>query len=331
MPVIKKNVNSSKKQFYFFVVFWIVFWLIIWLFFAKDLKNKTTNSFLYTNPLLNYEQTSSIVENKNINLEQYLKDYLDIKKWKNKTTHISVYFRNLNNWNRFGINEKEEFSPASLMKLPLFMSYYKLSEEYPNILKEKLLYIPDSFEEEITQNIKPEKTLESNKEYKIKDLLDYMILYSDNKSSILLENSIDIDIYKKSFTDVGIDFPEFKDGQFENNINIVEYSSFFRVLYNSSYLNRLNSEYVLNLLSKTTFTKWLKKWVPKETLVSHKFGERMINGEKQLHDCWIIYYPNHPYILCVMTRGRDWQVLENIISDISQKVYKELTNNYSQN
>lgn len=327
-----KKVNHSpekQKIFYLLILLGVVFWLTVWFFFGKSWMKQIVSGFLYTNPVLDYDISSSIMDNKNVNLEQDLQEYLEVKKWKNKTTHISVYFRNLNNWNRFGINEKEEFSPASLMKLPLLISYYKLVEENPNILRQKLLYTPDPYEQEITQNIKPEKTLEPYQNYDVKDLLDRMILYSDNKSSILLENSIDFELYKKSFTDIGIDFPEFKDGVFENNINIVEYASFFRILYNASYLNRSDSEYILDLLSNTTFARWLTRWVPDNIVVSHKFWERVINGEKQLHDCWIVYYPNHPYILCVMTRGRDWEVLKNIITDVSKKIYSEVDLQYN--
>lgn len=331
MPTSKKIINAQKKQilFYLLILLGVVFWLTVGFLFGKSSTKQITSWFLYTNPVLDYNISSSIMENKNINLEQELQEYLEIKKWKNKTTHISVYFRNLNNGNRFGINEKEEFSPASLMKLPLLIAYYKLSENYPNVLNEKLVYIPDPVEQEITQNIKPEKTLEPYQEYVIKDLLDRMILYSDNKSSILLENAIDLELYKKSFIDIGINFPEFRDGMFENNINIVEYASFFRVLYNASYINRSNSEYILDLLSNTTFIKWLKRWIPEDIVVSHKFGERVINWEKQLHDCWIVYYPDHPYLLCVMTRGWDREVLENIITDISQKIYDEIDWQYN--
>lgn len=331
MQASRKTITSQKKQFLFYLLTFlgVIFWLIVGFFLGKSSTKQIISWFLYTNPVLDYDVSSSITDNKNVNLEQDLQEYLELKKWKNKTTHISVYFRNLNNWNRFGINEKEEFSPASLMKLPLLISYYKLAEEAPNILKEKLLYIPDPEEQKITQNIRPEKTLNPYQEYNVKDLLDRMILYSDNRSSILLENSIDFELYKKSFTDIGINFPEFKDGMFENNINIVEYASFFRVLYNASYLNRSDSEYILDLLSNITFDRWLTKGVPENTVVSHKFGERIINWEKQLHDCWIIYYPNHPYLLCVMTRGWDWEVLENIIMDISKKIYDEIDLQYN--
>lgn len=285
------------------------------------------SGFLYTNPMLNYQTTNALLENKNINLENEIIAFLKKELLKKTTTHISLYYRNLNNGNWFWVNEKEEFSPASLMKLPLLMSYYKLSETYPEIINDTLVYIPKD-EDEIIQNFQPQKTLEKYKQYTIKDLLDRMIIYSDNKSSLLLENLIDIEVYKKSFTDIGMNFPSFKNWEFENNITVADYSSFFRVLYNSSYLTRSNSEYILDLLSKVRFGKWLVKNLPQNIVVSHKFWERIIGIEKQLHDCWIIYYPNHPYILCIMTRGYDWHELENIIWDLSKKIYTEVDNQY---
>jgi len=65
--------------------------------------------------------------------------------------------------------------------------------------------------------------------------------------------------------------------------------------------------------------------VPKEVRVAHKFGELGLpNGEKQLHDCGIIYYPGNPYLLCVMSKGKDSQKLSGIIQTISSMVYKEV-------
>lgn len=333
MPIKEKRLIIFKRFYlihYFWLILSVVVWILIGFFIGEIIIKHITTGFFYTNPMLDYGNADLIRSNKNINLEEEINDYIEIKKWKNKTTHISVYFRNLNNGNWFGVNEKEEFSPASLMKLPLLIAYYKLSEEFPKILKKKVIYIPDPVEEKTIQNIKPEKSIEAYKEYSIKELLDDMIIYSDNKASLLLENNLDLSLYQKAFTDIGISFPEFKDGVFENNVNIVEYASFFRVLYNSSYLDRSNSEYILNLLGNVNFNKWLTKGIPQNIVVSHKFGERVINGEKQLHDCWIVYYPNHPYIICVMTRGRDREVLEEIIAQISEKIYNEVNKQYSE-
>jgi beta-lactamase class A len=65
--------------------------------------------------------------------------------------------------------------------------------------------------------------------------------------------------------------------------------------------------------------------VPAGIPVAHKFGETgQVGGERQLHDCGIVYYPNSPYILCIMTRGNNFEELPNIIKQISSEVYKHV-------
>ena len=85
------------------------------------------------------------------------------------------------------------------------------------------------------------------------DIIKHMIKYSDNQASVFLEKHIDPEVFKSVFTDVGIQFPPIVDGQFDNNIRVVDYASFFRVLYNASYLSQEHSAEILNLLTKTDF------------------------------------------------------------------------------
>ena len=68
--------------------------------------------------------------------------------------------------------------------------------------------------------------------------------------------------------------------------------------------------------------------------MAHKFGENtdidLTTGtqvDKELHDCGIVYVPQKPYLLCVMTRGQDFNSLTNVISSISKIVYNLVTSN----
>ncbi|HMS90822.1 MAG TPA: class A beta-lactamase-related serine hydrolase [Candidatus Absconditabacterales bacterium] len=287
-----------------------------------------------TNPALNYEYGENIMDNKEINLENYLQNFIQNKKYNNETNHVSVYYRNLNNGNWFGIKEKELFSPASLMKTPLLLVYLKKIEQDQSVWDKKLLYTEDPIEASYRQNIEPEKSLIDGQEYTIKELLEYMIRYSDNKASVLLEKNITLDDYKKAFTDNQLLFPEIIDGRFDNNLKVIDYARFFRVLFNASYVNKELSNYGLQLLTQIDFSKGLVAGVDTNIPVAHKFGERGIIGangieEKQLHDCGIIYYPDHPYILCVMTRGYDLEKLEEIVSTISKTIYQEVKKEYT--
>ena len=95
-------------------------------------------------------------------------------------------------------------------------------------------------------------------------------------------------------------------------------------MYNSSFLNSDNSEKLLEILSESSFQNGLRQGVPENIKIAHKFGEREITlDKKQLHDCGVIYYPSNPYLLCVMTQGKDYKELERILGHISKEVYEE--------
>ena len=188
-----------------------------------------------------------------------------------------MYFRNLTNGNWFGIEEKELFSPASLMKLPLLMAYFKQDEQQPGYLQTPIKFTPNGSADEYRQNIAPAERLQANHSYKIIDIIKHMIKYSDNEASVFLEKNIDTEQFKAVFADVGIVFPPVVEGSFDNNIRVVDYASFFRVLYNASYLTKEHSQQVLELLTQTEFKDGLVAGVSdKGIAVSHKFGERSI-------------------------------------------------------
>lgn len=148
-----------------------------------------------------------------------------------------------------------------------------------------------------------------------------MIIYSDNQAANTLINHIDINILNKIYLDLGIKSPE--DGQPENFMSVRDYASFFRILYNASYLNRDMSEQALKILTHSQFNQGLSAGVPTQVPVAHKFGERVILGDKQLHDCGIVYKENMPYLLCIMTRGNDFNKMSSTIREISGLVYSE--------
>ena len=95
------------------------------------------------------------------------------------------------------------------------------------------------------------------------------------------------------------------------------------------------SEKALRLLSQPFFKKGLIAGLPANIPIAKKFGERSFSAapadptsQKELHDCGIIYYPSHPYLLCVMTKGNNFDRLADTIKDISQTVYASVDNEY---
>ena len=290
---------------------------------------RNSENTVYTNPLLECEPSSKTTDSKYASLKnktsQLIVDLISQK----KTGFVSVYYRDLNNGPWVGINENEFFVPASLSKLPLLISLYKMKEEKSDLFS-TVLTTPPTTTSDLKQNILPREQLKPDTKYEIKELMRFMIVYSDNNAYDLLSTFVDNNILIKTYTNLGIDLePVFKDPN-ASFMTTHDYGRFFRILYNASYLSRNSSEEILALLSKAEFSEGIRAGVPPKIAIAHKFGERqdplVEKDHFQLHDCGVVYYPKKPYVLCVMTRGEDFSGLKETISQISKIVYEEVNN-----
>ncbi|HET6515707.1 MAG TPA: serine hydrolase [Thermodesulfovibrionales bacterium] len=280
-------------------------------------------SWKYINPLLECEQAQNEIEENELKpIKDRVQNLIQGKLHKEWGDEVSLYFRELNDGLAFTIGRTEHFYPASLLKVPEMMSVLKMSENDPKILQRKIVY--DKPELKSAQNTDVAEPLVFGRSYTIEELLRRMIEYSDNVSSLLLEDAVDSRYLRQVYDDLGIADPYDLNDQNKYVLSTESYASFFRILFNASYLTKNDSEKALEYLTKTDYTKGLVSGVPSSIKVAHKFGLRKINGIKQLHDCGIVYYPSHPYLLCVMTSGPVPEYLDTTIGEISDFVYREI-------
>lgn len=236
-----------------------------------------------------------------------------------KATHVSYYFRDLNNGSWFGINEKESFSPASLLKVPLLIHLLARAEREPDILNAQVEYAGG--DAAASQFVIPENPIQVGKTYSVRELLEHMIIESDNNAALLLTEFAGIEKFKTIFSDLGLALPSVNG---THSMSVRDYASFFRVLFNASYINQPSSEGALMLLSQSKFKNGIVAGVPSDVLVAHKFGEREFEDQKQLHDCGIVYAGKSPYLLCIMTRGSDFPTLVKVIEELSKTTYEQV-------
>ncbi|MCE9644111.1 class A beta-lactamase-related serine hydrolase [Candidatus Parcubacteria bacterium] len=270
---------------------------------------------LSTGDLSQARSFSDLVQNVHADIERF--------KAEGKLISASVYFRDLEVGRWMGVDEEVEYAPASLYKVALMMTYLKGADLDPSLLERETL-----FKEEYrsaAQDSDSFPRLEAGKSYSIAELLRRMIVYSDNDSKNTLQAILDTESRQRIFADFGVTIPELANTG--DSLSPKEYSLFFRVLYNASYLSRSLSEAALKVLSEAEFKEGLVAGVPEGVRVAHKFGSRVFPAEgntkeiRELHDCGIIYYPDHPYFLCVMTKGVSAPDLAAVIRSISTRVY----------
>ena len=238
--------------------------------------------------------------------------------------NISFYLRNLDKGTWVGIDEDEKFTIASLAKVPLLFTFFLKAQQDPSLLNKKITY-GNKLTLKTHQDIPPRNSIEPGNTYTVEELLQNMIAYSDNASMMLLaeDNTIDGALAGQIFKDLRLPVPRPKS---EYYISAKDYSKYFRLLYSATYLNKDSSEKALQLLTQTDFREGLVAGVPENINVAHKFGERDDGvAGVQLHDCGIIYTSPNPYLICVMTKGWNFNTLKGIIKTISQIAYTQKT------
>ena len=291
-----------------------------------SLNSGCPERYKYINDFLDCEPIQILKKTEYTQLAYELEEYIEQEKKKGNLSHVSVYFRDLVGGPTFGIDSDETFVPASLLKVPMMVTYFSLAEKKPDILLTKTSY--SSVTNSVTQTITNSVLIQKDTPYSVDELIRRMIVNSDNLAYGLLDKHLERlypgkNIYMSILKELGLVNPR---SPSESTFTVKTYSSLFRQLFNASYLTSEMSEKALDLLTQSKFDKALAAGIPKTIAIAHKFGERegLADNEKQFHDCGIIYYPDNPYLLCVMTRGRTNDSLTNTIRIVSQKVYEEV-------
>lgn len=296
--------------------------------FMKSFKTVRENSDKYAliNPLIGGVSAPATDVGMFNDIKGDLISYLKQEERRGNLYGYSFYFRDFNTGMWFGTNENLEFFPASLFKLPLALAIYKQAESEEGFLKKNVIYTKELSDINTSIKSNSQSILEIGGVYSIEELVAIMLTKSDNGAKNLLLASSNSSYLNGLFAIVSMVSP---DTQKVLEVSSREYALFFRVLYGSSYLNEENSEYILKLLSESSFKNGLVAGVPEGIPVAHKYGtyEFMedVNGKarisRQLHDCGVIYSSKDPYILCVMTKGKDETNLFRIVSHVSNLMY----------
>lgn len=288
-----------------------------------QVRGAEEGKYRFINPLLECDIAKGVIDTQKTHFGDDLERFMERDPHVLAVADVAVYFRDLNNGPTFGVDINEPFIPASLLKVPVMMAWFAASENDSGALDRMIAFpakIPSP--EPGTQLILPRNPLVPGRIYRAEELIEHAITQSDNQAVALLIEHIPARSIRNLYEVLGV--PDaVLDGP-DGRLSVKQYSTFFRILFNASYLDHRNSEKALELLSRTEFDRGIVAGVPTSTRVAHKFGEAGTMDEHQIHDCGIVYYPNHPYLLCIMTRGGEIEELEEAIIAVSRFVYENV-------
>lgn len=256
-----------------------------------------------------------------IALREKLKKYVDSSPKK-----VGVYFEYLPTGVSVGVNDRDEFYRASLIKLPLVMRAYKMIEE-GSIKKDEMLTVRRDLLDDSYGDLG--KT-GGGTTLPVSDVINLILTKSDNTAYNLLLDKVN-QVFKedKRQSERGIDevndFFDIPRSDSTNDFQITpkSYSSILKSLFFSSYLTYKSSNEIIEIMSNSTFTNGLPKFLPKEVKVSHKIGIYDAPDDKKgVHsDCGIVYLTNRQYVLCIMVASSEEEDSLKYISVISKMVF----------
>ncbi len=301
---------------------------------------QSNTPYTYISPLLSCDIGSQEAFPEFAPLKSQVASLIDKKIAAGDAQHISVYVRSLRSARWFEINPSITYAPASLLKVFVMMAYYKEADDSdaPALLDKQITFEGSA---DPTTNTPGEEIphLTNGESYSIDRIIKQMIVYSDNDALNTLVDNFDpktLAAFQDIFSDLNIPAPVGQDEGSLNFLTVDNYSQVFQVLYGSTYLSNRYSEQAMALLADAQYKSGIVSGVPESLTVAHKFGVTTVPASttpsgviNELHDCGIVYYPNnHPYLLCVMTEGKDFAKLQRSLQDISKTTYAWLDNYY---
>jgi beta-lactamase class A len=231
----------------------------------------------------------------------------------------SLYFEYLPTGTSIRIAGEQKEVAASLIKLPAAMELYKAHElgniDLDNEIELQPEWLDSAFGELYKKGAGHKLTLREAAEIMLRD--------SDNTAlkaiSVSMIGSVPSSDNPFNFLDA-----EFSQNQdLTVSISARSYSSFLKCLYFSCYLNKQNSQEILNYLSDTQFKDRIVAGVDDDVVIAHKVGNF---GQSTQSDCGIVYLQNKNYLLCVMLEGPDNAETNEKISTISRLTFEYLKN-----
>jgi len=225
---------------------------------------------------------------------------------------IGLFLQDINTGAWMGINEREGFNPASLLKIPIMLAVLKKVELGEISLKDPLAIT----EEDLDENAGELYQKGAGHQMAVWDFIEEMILSSDNTAKNVLKRQLTGAELNSVFAHIGIPNPYAPSG--DSLVTPRGYTRLFKSLYFSTYLPPYLSEEALAIASDTEMENLLSAGIPYEIQTAHKYGER----PDGLSDCGIIYHPQNPYYLCVMIRDMEVPKARELIVSLSKIVYQ---------
>ncbi|MBI5018978.1 serine hydrolase [Candidatus Gottesmanbacteria bacterium] len=232
---------------------------------------------------------------------------------------IGVFFEYLPSGTSIGINEKQEYLVASLLKVPVAMAAYESIIE-GKLKEDTVLTLDKSHLDPYFGALWQEGP---GYQLTLSDAIQRMLKQSDNTAARVIFDKLPPGAVENIFDQ--LDIPKVIN-ESQPVVTPKNYASILKSLYLSSILPKEESQKLLTILTQTDFNDRIVAGIPQGVPVAHKIGFHTYPNLNQsiYTDCGIVYPPSRPFILCIMVQSSEERALL-YMKDISRMVYTYVT------
>ncbi|MDD5653562.1 MAG: class A beta-lactamase-related serine hydrolase [Candidatus Omnitrophica bacterium] len=237
---------------------------------------------------------------------------------------VGLVIKDFDSGREISFNKNKLMPAASLVKLPILLSYYYAA-------REGKVSLDDNVRVRGSQIVGGSKVLGNarGEVFSVDALFKPMITQSDNTATNILIERMGFSALNTYFKKLGLkktnlsrkmlDFKERRQGN-ENYTTASDMAFLLEELYRKEFLNKEISEKCLELLVQQKINDRIPKKLPKGVYVAHKTGlERHI-----CHDVGIVFTDKGDFLICVMAKHNDRYAksAKKFISEVALLTYR---------
>lgn len=231
-----------------------------------------------------------------------------------------IYIYDFSREKEVEVNGEKVFPPASVSKIPLAINILQKVDDGEIRLADEVTIETNDYT--YPSNILNYTNIGST--YKVEELLNWLIIDSDNISLRALERILGGNDVNNKMTRENLEVdPFFKDPHQANakNVGVV-----LRGIYNLEYLEKDSNEFLIDRLQNTAY--WLQDEIPaglpSGITIAHKTGRVETIDGFAINDAGIIYGKDTDFVIVFLNTDLGIQDARNKIVEITNLVYRTL-------
>lgn len=230
---------------------------------------------------------------------------------KDKPGQFSIFYKDLQSGEGFGMDENTVLTAASLNKVVIIGYLYHLAAKKEINLEDKIVIQPEDIQDYGTGSLRYKKAGEP---YTLKYLAQLAFKQSDNTAAHVLTIRLGEDNIQEYARQLGMNSTNMVD----NETSASDIGRFFELLHQGKITSASLTREMMDFMKDTEFEDRIPRFLPKKVTVYHKIGDAVT----LVHDGGIIDNGKEPFIMVVMSHDlKDEEKAKETIGQIAQFIY----------